>query len=306
MKALIVGEYRNGKTLECTYELIAFAKNLGAQTAMFMVGGQDDPPKYDGKLYMADSSRYGEINPGVHTKLLLDVVNLENPDYVIFSHSPYGWDLAPRISFDLKAGQVSEVVDIDDGSFVLPAFNGKLRRKVTSKTKTTVVTVQSGSVNMTEQPSGTPETTPVGGEDIETDVEFTGYEEVESVGADLTKADIIVSAGRGIGKKENINIIQELADAMGGELAATRPVVDAGWADHSRQVGTSGQTVSPKLYMACGISGAIQHLAGMKKSEFIVAVNTDVDAPIGEVADVFVVADIKQFAPALSAKLKQD
>ncbi len=305
MKALIVGEYRNGETLECTYELIAFAKKLGAETAMFMVGGQDDPPKYDGKLYMADSAKYGEVNPDVHTKLLLDVAHQENPDYVILSHSSYGWDLAPRISFDLKAGQVSEVVDIDDGSFVLPAFNGKLHRKVTSKTGITVVTVQSGSLNMTEQPSGTPEMTLVGGEDIETGMEFTGYEEVESAGADLTKADVIVSAGRGIGKQDNISVIQELADAIGGELAATRPVVDAGWTDHSRQVGTSGQTVSPKLYVACGISGAIQHLAGMKKSEFIVAINTDIDAPIGEVADVFVVADIKQFAPALSAKLKR-
>ena len=98
-------------------------------------------------------------------------------------------------------------------------------------------------------------------------------------------------------------MIEALAKALHGEYGASRPVVDAGWAEHNRQVGSTGQTVAPKLYVACGISGAMQHLAGMKKSEFVVAINTDKDAPIGEVADVLVVADLKQFIPALTAKL---
>jgi electron transfer flavoprotein alpha subunit len=99
-------------------------------------------------------------------------------------------------------------------------------------------------------------------------------------------------------------MIAQLAKALGGEYGASRPVVDAGWADHNRQVGSTGQTVSPKLYVACGVSGAIQHLAGMKKSEFVIAINTDKDAPIGEVADVLAVADVKQLVPALTEKLK--
>jgi electron transfer flavoprotein alpha subunit len=107
-----------------------------------------------------------------------------------------------------------------------------------------------------------------------------------------------VSAGRGIGKSENIEMIAGLARAMGGEYGASRPVVDAGWAAYDRQIGSTGQSVAPKLYMACGISGAIQHLMGMKKAGFIVAVNNDKDAPIGEVADVLVVADLKEFIPA--------
>ena len=122
---------------------------------------------------------------------------------------------------------------------------------------------------------------------------------------DLAKAEVIVSAGRGIGKKENVETIAALARALGGELGATRPVVDAGWVEHTRQVGSSGQTVSPKLYVACCISGAIQHIAWMKKSGFIVAINKDKDAPIGEVADVLVVADVMQFIPALLARLKK-
>ena len=120
----------------------------------------------------------------------------------------------------------------------------------------------------------------------------------------MSKSEVIVSAGRGIGKPENVAMIEELAQALGGDYGASRPVVDSEWVEHNRQVGTTGQTVSPKLYVACGISGAIQHLAGMKKSEFIVAINTDKDAPIGEVADVLVVADLKQFVPALTEKLK--
>ena len=119
-------------------------------------------------------------------------------------------------------------------------------------------------------------------------------------GLDLTKAEVIVSAGRGIGKKDNIPLIAALAKALGGELGATRPVVDAGWLDHSHQVGTTGQIVHPKLYMACGISGSIQHLAGMKQSDYIVAINKDKDAPIGTVADVLVVADVLQFVPVLT------
>ena len=113
-----------------------------------------------------------------------------------------------------------------------------------------------------------------------------------------------MSAGRGIAKPENISIIEDRVKAFKGEYGASSPVVDSEWADHNRQVGTTGQTVSPKLYVACGISGAIQHLAGMKKSEFVVAINTDKDAPIGEVADVLVVADLKQFVPILAEKIQ--
>ncbi len=186
---------------------------------------------------------------------------------------------------------------------VVPVCNAKLRRDVRVKTGKTVVTLQAGAFGLAELPSATPTVEKVtagsGGK-----IEFTGYEQAESGGVDLGKAKIIVSAGRGIGKPENVAMIADLAKALGGEYGASRPVVDSEWVEHNRQVGTTGQTVAPKLYVACGISGAIQHLAGMKKSEFIVAVNTDKDAPIGDVADVLVVADLKQFVPALTEKIQ--
>lgn len=120
----------------------------------------------------------------------------------------------------------------------------------------------------------------------------------------MTRAEVIVSAGRGIGKADNVHLIENLAKEFDGEYGASRPAVDSEWVSHERQVGTTGQTVRPKLYIACGISGAIQHLAGMKKSEFVVAINTDRDAPIGEEADVLVVADLLKFVPIFTEKIQ--
>ena len=302
MKTLLVAEYRDGELLNNSYELVAFAEQLGADSAMFLVGSDSVLPAYNGTLYLADVGKYGEFNPAVHKQLLLDVIAKEQPDMVVFAHSSYGWDLAPRISLALNVAHISEVIDIVDGVPVVPACNAKLRRDVKAKTTQMVLTLQGGAFGLEDEPSGNPTVVSID-TDAAAQVEFCGYEEAEAGGVDLSKAEVIVSAGRGIGKPENLAIIEALAKALGGEYGASRPVVDSEWADHSRQVGTTGQTVSPKLYVACGISGAIQHLAGMKKSEFIVAINTDKDAPIGEVADVLIVADLKEFVPSLTEKL---
>ncbi|MCK4502037.1 MAG: electron transfer flavoprotein subunit alpha/FixB family protein [Desulfuromonadales bacterium] len=302
MKTLLVAEYREGKLLGTSSELINFAAQLGAESAMFLVGSEGALPGYSGKLYLADVAQAGEFNPSLHKQMLLEVVEKEQPQMVVLPHSSYGWDLAPRIAMALKTAQISEVVEVKDGNLVVPSCNSKLRRQVKATTAVTVVTLQGGAFTPAEDPSGTPEVIKVevaaGG-----DIEFLGYEEAAETGVDLSKAEVIVSAGRGIGKPENLALIENLAKALRGEYGASRPVIDAEWAEHSRQVGTTGQTVSPKLYVACGISGAIQHLAGMKKSEFVLAINTDKDAPIGEIADVLVVADLKQLLPVLTEKL---
>ncbi len=302
MKTLLVAEFREGKLRTKYSQLIAFANGLQAETTMFLVGSPSELPQFDGTLYLADVAKYGEYSPTVHKNLLLDVIAKEQPDLIVFHHSSYGWDLAPRVAVALNAAQISEVVAIEDGVPVVPVCNAKLRRKIKSKSAQTVLTLQAGAFGMEDDPTGTPTVV-----SIDTDatgkVQCNGYETAKIEGVDLTKSEIIVSAGRGVGKPENIAIVQALAKALGGEYGASRPVVDAGWVDHDRQVGTTGRTVTPKLYVACGISGAIQHLAGMKKSDFIIAINTDKDAPIGEVADVFVLADLKQFLPVLTEKL---
>lgn len=301
MKALLVGECRNGKLLESSYELFGFASLLGADTAMLLVGREGELPVSGGNLYLADAGKYGEYNPDLHKKLVLATVEREKPDYVVFLHSSYGWDLAPRVAVALRAAQLSEVVAVVEGGFELPCCNQKMRRTVKPAGALAVLTIQVGAFPVL-RPGGTPQLQHLDAEG-EGRVTFLGYEAAEAKGVDLAKAEVIVSAGRGIGKADNIPVIAALAKALGGELGASRPVVDGGWVPHGHQVGTTGQTVSPKLYVACGISGAIQHLAGMKKSGFIVAINKDKDAPIGEVADVLVVADVMQFVPALTARL---
>jgi len=303
MKVLLVGEYRDGKLLESSYELFGFAAQLGAETAMLLVGREGELPLCGGKVYLADVAKYGEYNPDLHKKLVLAAVARENPDYVVFLHSSYGWDLAPRVAVALKAAQISEIVAVVEGGFELPCCNAKMRRTVRPQGATCVLTIQAGAFpGLT--PGGSPQPLQVDAEGTP-GVTFIGYEAAEEKGVDLAKAEVIVSAGRGIGKMDNVPVIAALAKALGGELGASRPVVDGGWIDHGHQVGTTGQTVSPKLYIACGISGAIQHLAGMKKSGFIVAINKDKDAPIGEVADVLIVADVMQLVPALTARLSR-
>jgi len=304
MKMLLVAEYRQKKLLESYTELLAFAGQFGAECVMFLVGdGTAELPKFAGKLYLADVATYGEYNPDAHKRLLLDVVAQEQPTMIVFSHSSYGWDLAPRLAACLKTAQVSEVVAVDDGRLVVPACNAKLRRTVAATGAVTIATLQAGAFSLADAAAGSPEVIPVKGE-AQARVALLGYEAAEHGGVDLTKSEVIVSAGRGVGKPENITLVAGLAKALGGEYGASRPVVDAQWVEHNRQVGTTGLTVSPKLYVACGISGAVQHLAGMKKSEFVVAINTDRDAPIGDVADVFAVADLKQLLPVLTEKLQ--
>jgi len=303
MKTLLVGEYRYGRLLDSTYELLGFAGQLGGETAMLLVGSESQLPLYGGTLYLADATVCGEYNPDLHKKLILEAVQKENPDYIVFLHSSYGWDLAPRVAASLRAAQLSEVVAIaEGGSFEVGCCNAKMRRSVKPLTSKAVLTIQTGAF-IAVQSGGAPVVQKLSAEVSTAVLEFVGYEAAEERVVDLSKAEVIVAAGRGIGKKENISAIAALAKAIGGELGASRPAVDAEWVARSQQVGTTGQTVSPKLYVACGISGAIQHLAGMKKSDFIVAINKDKGAPIGEVADVLVVADVMQFVPALTAKL---
>jgi len=298
MKALIIAEQQQGRLLETCYEGLAFCQALGAESEMFLSGTKDALPQFGGKLHLAAG---GDYNPKLHRDLIVQLTKAGGIELVVFAHSSYGWDLAPRVALALGWPQLSEVVGLKEGQLEQACYNAKLRRQLAAPGPK-VVTLQSGAFPA-ESYGGSPQVTELAGA-TDTRLEFVGYEAAPPKELDLTKSEIIVSAGRGIGKPENLALVRALADALKGDLGASRPVVDAGWVPHSHQVGTTGQTVSPKLYVACGISGAIQHLAGMKKSNFIVAINTDKDAPIAEVADVVCVADLVQFLPILTAKVK--
>ncbi|HWR00554.1 MAG TPA: electron transfer flavoprotein subunit alpha/FixB family protein [Chlorobaculum sp.] len=301
MKILLAGECREGRLAEDVFELFGFAASLDAEVSLVIVGSPDDLPAFEGRIYFADVRDYGEYSPEVHTRLVMRAVDQERPDAVVFLHSSYGWDLAPRVASAMNVAQVSGVAGIDGEGYTVDCCNGKMRRTVRPMTSSVVLTLQPGAFSA-RTPQGVPEVFRIDA-DPDSTVEFLGSRPPEA-GVDLSRASVIVSAGRGVGKKENVDLVQNLAAALGGEIGASRPVVDAGWLERSRQIGTSGQSVSPELYVACGISGAIQHLAGMKEAGFILAVNTDRDAPIGDVADLFVVADLVQFLPALTAKIE--
>ena len=303
MKALLIGESRGGVLLPATYELVEFAQRTGVESAMFLVGSVGDTPYFQGKLYLADSGACGEINPPMHAAMALAVAAKEGADIIVLSHSPYGWDLAPLIAQAIGAGQISEVVDHADGAYITPALNGKLRIYKKPLTAKTVITLQSGAFSPAQLPDGKPSVEKVPAPSAGGGYEFLGFEAPKDSGVDLAEAKVIVTAGRGVGKVENVDLIRRLAAALGGELGATRPVVDAGWVEAGRQVGASGQTVAPKLYIACGVSGAAQHIAGMKRSGFVMAINTDPEAPITEVANVVAQVDLKLLIPAILSRL---
>jgi len=300
MKLMLVGEIREGALVAEVAELFGFARCLDAEVSMVLGGAAGDFPSFNGRLYCPDVENAFDMT--YHKRLVLDAVEREQPDTVVFLHSSYGWEVAPRVAFAMQAAQVSGVTGIDDGGYVVESCNGKMRRTVRPLTTRAVLTIQPGAFAAVAV-DGTPEVIAI---DAEPDsvIEFLGCIQPEQE-IDLSRTRAIVSAGRGVGSADQIDLVRALADALGGEIGASRPVVDAGWLERSRQVGTSGQSVSPALYVACGISGAIQHLAGMKGSGFVLAVNTDRDAPIGSVADVLAVADLAEFLPAMTAAIRE-
>ncbi|RXK88086.1 electron transfer flavoprotein subunit alpha/FixB family protein [Chlorobaculum sp. 24CR] len=302
MKLLLVGEVRDDRLTAETAELSGFAARLDAEVSMVLAGSADALPSFAGRLYLADLETCGEFSSDVHKRLVLDAIEREQPDAVVLLHSSYGWDLAPRLAAAMQSAQVSGVVGLDDGGYVVESCNGKMRRTVRPLTDFAVLTIQPGAFAAAPM-AGSPDVIAIEAAP-DSAIEFLGCIEPER-GIDLSRAGVIVSAGRGVGGADQVELVRALASALGGEVGASRPVVDAGWLERARQVGSSGQSVSPSLYVACGISGAIQHLAGMKGSGFVLAINTDRDAPIASVADLLVVADLAEFLPALTAALEQ-
>ena len=232
---------------------------------------------------------------------------------VLVAHEHFGIDLAPGLSIKLNSAFVSDACGIDgmDGTslkVVRQEFGGQVSAHVRCDTSSgAVVTVRPGAFKANEQ-------TPISGTVVDKSSEIGaltgGRRYLETIVAeagdiDITKHKVLVSIGRGIQEKDNVAIAQELADALGAAVSCSRPVVDAKWLEKSRQVGSSGKTVKPKVYLACGISGSFQHLAGLKGSPFLIAINKNPKAPIFQVADVGVVDDILEFLPLLTNKVRE-
>jgi electron transfer flavoprotein alpha subunit len=313
---LIVAELSNGKIREASLELASVAEKVGAATGRSVaslvagqgVGGvaEEFAKKGGGNVLVADDALLAHNNVEAHAEAIAAAVRASGADLVLISNTPSGWDVAPRVAAALDAAFVSDCFRIDAQggqlAFHRRVFNGKLDATLSAQAPVVVATVQPGATApFAGSTAGSVSKLDLGLAGDKLRARFVEVRASEAKGVDLSKADVIVSGGRGVGAPEKFGeVIKPLADALGGAMGASRPVVDAGWLPHEYQVGSSGQVVQPKLYIACGISGAIQHLVGMKTSNYIIAINKDPDAPIFEVANLGVVADLFEIVPALT------
>ena len=242
------------------------------------------------------------------TTAMEEVIGETSPDVVIFGHTYEVRDWVPRLSARLDAPFISDCLDADGSAEltgIRQVYQGKINTNV-SANGLVLMSFQSGAYRADSIQSGsaTTRTLDLDLSSVPTSIRPGERFKESKGGVDLTRATIVVSVGRGIGKEENIPLIEELKDALDAELGASRPVVDYGWLPHERQVGSSGQAVTPKMYLAVGISGAIQHQVGMKGADNIVAINKDSNAPIFEISDYGVVGDLFEILPKLSQSIK--
>ncbi len=266
-------------------------------------------------VHVADHGALRSYTPGAYLGALVPAIQAAKPDYVVFPHTYQAVDYVPRLAQAVNAGLITDATGFESASegnteliWKRPVLGGKLQARVRVKGEGTVfVTVQAGAFQADAVVKGGEAEVKVLDADlsgIKADREVLGYEEVGGDQVDLTKADIILAVGRGVGGADKMGVINDLAQALGAEIGASRPVIDNGWLPRDRQIGSSGQTVAPKLYVAAGISGAIQHLVGMKASTVIVAINKDPGAPIFNVAHYGIVGDLHEVLPALTEAVK--
>ena len=266
-------------------------------------------------VHVADHAALRSYTPGAYLGALVPAIQAAKPDYVVFPHTYQSVDYVPRLAQAVNAGLITDATGFESGDGGLlwkrPVLGGKLQARVRVKGEGTVfVSVQAGAFPADAVvKGGTSEISEVKPLDadlsgIKPDREVLGYEEVGGDQVDLTKADVILAVGRGVGGADKMGVIEDLAKSLGADIGASRPVIDNGWLPRDRQIGSSGQTVAPKLYVAAGISGAIQHLVGMKASSVIVAINKDPGAPIFNVAHYGIVGDLHEVLPALTEAVK--
>ena len=266
------------------------------------------------KVLIADNPYLKEYMTEPYTKVLTQVIKDYTPEIVLFGATSIGRDLAPRIAARIHTGLTADCtgLEIDNESKLLkmtrPAFGGNIMATIIcEKFRPQMSTVRPGVMKSLEKDdtrNGQLKNLNVDLTDADMTVTIRSVLKNVKKTVDITEANVLVSGGRGIGSMEYFEKLAELANLLGGEVSSSRANVDAGWIDHSRQVGQTGKTVRPDLYMACGISGAIQHLAGMEDSEYIIAINNDESAPIFEVADLGIVGDVKTIIPKLIETLK--
>jgi electron transfer flavoprotein alpha subunit len=321
----VLAEHLHGELRRGTYELLGegrrLADKLDVELSAVLLGDQVQDLTKDlvargaDRIYLAQDPVLSHYRTGPYTDVLAGMVNRHKPEIVLISATPQGRDLAPRVAARLSAGLTADCtgLDIDENDRLLvqtrPAFGGNLMATIVCReARPQMATVRPGVMKALDPDAAR------AGEVIQVPVHLDErsvlskiVEIVQQEGdgqVNLQDAEIIVSGGRGLGKPENFALIRDLAEALGGAVGASRAAVDAGWIPAYHQVGQTGRTVQPKLYIACGISGAVQHLAGMASSDCIIAINKDPSAPIFNIATYGVVGDLFEVVPALTKTLK--
>src|SRR5437762_7151490 len=316
---LVFIEHKAGALNKTSLEAIAAAQklagDLGAKASAVVLGAPSlagETGAYDlEKVISAENEKLADYTPDAYADALEQVVRSTNPEFVIMSHTYQARDFAPKVAARFQKGLIGDCIRMDIGPdkrvFTRRIFLGKLDADIVADGEApTFVTFQSGAFRGDQAQKGSGALI----EDMTVEVgeirmtPEAPFQEVKQA-VDLSKADIIVAVGRGIKSKDNLVLAEKLAAALGGDLAASRPICDAEWLPIDRQIGSSGQTVAPKLYVAIGISGAIQHLVGMKNSQTIVAINKDPEAPIFDIADYGIVGDLFEAVPALTEEIKK-
>ncbi len=313
-------EHRDGVLNKTSFEAVAAAQNLGSSLQMpvsAVVLGKDSAMAQEitaynvGKIISAENEKLAEYTPDAYADAMENVIRALDPQFVIMPHTYLVRDFAPKLAARFGKSVVSDCIRADASengvTFSRRIFLGKIDADVVTSGEAPVfATFQSGAYrgDQAEKGDGAQvESMPIEVGEVRMKPE-PPFQEVKQA-VDLSKAEVIVAIGRGIKSQENIALAEQLAAALGGDLAASRPICDAGWLPIDRQIGSSGQTVAPKLYVALGISGAIQHLVGMKNSTTIVAVNKDPEAPIFDIADYGIVGDIFEVIPVLTEEVKK-
>ncbi|MBI4811010.1 MAG: electron transfer flavoprotein subunit alpha/FixB family protein [Ignavibacteriales bacterium] len=320
MKILAFAEQREGKFKKSAFEVTQTAKGLteklGADLVTLVIGNNIEEIMSElgafgaTRVVAAQDTRLHHYSTTAYSKIVAEVAQKEQASILFFPASQMGKDLAPRVAAKLSAGLAADCIAIRvDGSEIFatrPVYAGKIMMdvKVTSPVK--IFTLRPNVFTATARDGSTVSIEKYSTQlsDADFAAKATGVKVTEGR-PDVTEANIIVSGGRGVKGPEHFHLIEKLADVLGGAVGVSRAVVDAGWRPHDEQVGQTGKTVSPTLYIACGISGAIQHIAGMSSSKYIVAVNKDKDAPIFQIADYGIVADLFEVLPPLTEELKK-
>ncbi|HEX6342022.1 electron transfer flavoprotein subunit alpha/FixB family protein [Umezawaea sp.] len=314
-EVLVLVDHVDGDVKKVTYELLSAARRLGEPSAVVVAAPgtaakvRESLGRYGAaKVYAVESD--DAVNYLITPKVdaLATIAGTASPAAILVSATIEGKEVAGRLAARLGSGLLVDVVDIDeDGTGTQSIFGGAFVVKSKVTTGVPVITVRPGGVEATEaEGAAAEETVELPATDTAKATKVTGREQVE--GGDrpeLTEASVVVSGGRGVGSAESFDVVEKLADSLGAAVGASRAAVDSGYYPHQFQVGQTGKTVSPQLYIALGISGAIQHRAGMQTSKTIIAVNKDNEAPIFEIADFGVVGDLFNVAPQLTEEVQK-